>query len=253
MNLDLVAFLLETKSTDESVNQIAVLFTQHRAGARLALQRFWPALSSPCSPASCGYLLSGQGSREIEVSLFTGQAQIRFLTAPPERLCQGKLALQNCSLTGKCVSLFISHSHWKKGGVGEWLVMMSFFPRNFSKASRFTATSGTACVLLRSAEQNWPRARSFSSFSHPSASSPHLFWGFYSLKRFASGPEKEAGVREVWESCASISCQGDLNLGGQLPVHGDGRQVLALGLEGREALPGESLLLPDTSGAGNKG
>ena len=142
-----MAFLLATKSTNKSVNQISVIFTQHRARARLALQWFWPALGSPCSPASCGYLLSGQGSGEIEGSLFTGQAQIRFLTAPPERLCQGKLALQNCSLTGKCVSLFISHSHWKKGGVGEWLVMMSFFPRNFSKASRFTATLGTASVL----------------------------------------------------------------------------------------------------------
>lgn len=59
----------------------------------------------------------------MEGSLFTVQAQIKFLTAPPERLCQGKLALQNCSLIGKYVSLFISHSHWKKGGVGGWGVV----------------------------------------------------------------------------------------------------------------------------------
>lgn len=80
----------------------------------MALASLWLALS----PACPSHLLSGQGSGEIEGSLFTGQAQIRFLTAPPELLCQGKLALQNRSLTGKCVSLFISHSHWKKGGVG---------------------------------------------------------------------------------------------------------------------------------------
>lgn len=132
-------YLGNQQSVKIRLSNLGDIYPKHapgQAGSAVALA----ALSSPCSPASCGHLLSGQGSREIEDSLFTGQVQIRFLTAPPECLCQGKLALQNCSLTGKCVSLFISHSHWKKGGVGEWLIMMSFFPRNFSKASHFTVT-----------------------------------------------------------------------------------------------------------------
>lgn len=159
--------------------------------AELALWWLWPALHSPCSPASCGHLLSGQGSREIEGSLFTGQAQIRFLTAPPERLCQGKLALQNCSLTGKCVSLFISHSHWKKGGVGGsgWSWCHSFHPTSQRHHISWWLP-GTSCVSLQSTKQNWPRAWSFSSFSQHSALPYHLFLTFFLPEGFASSLRK---------------------------------------------------------------
>lgn len=191
--------------------------------AWLALRQLWPALGSPCSPASCSHLFSGQGSGEIVDSLFTGQAQIGFLTAPPERLCQGKLALQNCSLTGKCVSLFISHSHWKKGGaggvVGHDVILSTELLKGIAFHGDFQAPLVFCCTIRN-------RTWSFSSFSQHSATSPHLFLGFLLPQGFASSLEKEPGSQEVEESCLSISYKGDLNLGKQLLVGGDGGQVL---------------------------
>lgn len=151
--------------------------------------------------------------------MFTGQAQIRFLTAPPELLCQGKLALQNRSLTGKCVSLFISHSHWKKGGVGEWLVMLSFFPRNFSKASHFTVTSRHCLCFAAQYGTELAKNMSFSSFSLHSAPPPTSFWGFYSLRVL------QAALKRTWKakrcrSFLSVSLREDLHLGKQLLVGG---------------------------------
>lgn len=68
---------------------------------------------------------------------------------------------------------------------------------------------------------------------------PHPFLGPLLPEGFASSPEKEAGVQEVWESFTGISYKGDLNLGKQLLVHGDGGQVLALGWGTGKGLPGD--------------
>lgn len=162
-----------------------------QTGSEVALASLWLALS----PACPSHLLSGQGSGEIEGSLFTGQAQIRFLTAPPELLCQGKLALQNRSLTGKCVSLFISHSHWKKrwGGGSGWSWCHSFHRTSQRhRVSRWLP--GTACVSLHGTEQNWPEAQ----VSLPSPStlppSPTSFWGLYSLRVLQAALKRNLGA-----------------------------------------------------------
>lgn len=94
-------------------------------------------------------------------SLFTGQAEIRFLTAPPSFLCQGKLALQNRSLTGKCVSLFISHSHWKKGGVGGGVTNDVILSTELLKGIVFRGDFQALLVFLCTVhtERNPPRAQ----------------------------------------------------------------------------------------------
>lgn len=67
----------------------------------------------------------------------------------------------------------------------------------------------------------------------------HSFWGGWGRltpRGFASSPKKEPGIQEVWESFISISYKGDLNLGKQVLVQGDGGQVLAPRGQGRDAL-----------------
>lgn len=130
--------------------------------------------------------------RGDEGSLFTGQAQIRFLTAPPEPGCQGKLAVQNCSLTGKSVSLFTSHSHWKKawGGGREWLAMISFFPRNFSKALHFTVTSRHRLRFAAPHGTELARSTSFSSFSTALCPLPPPLSGVFTPCGFCRQPWK---------------------------------------------------------------
>lgn len=55
----------------------------------------------------------------------------------------------------------------------------------------------------------------------------------------------------MWESFISISYKGDLNLGKQFLVQGDGGQVLAPRGQGRDSL-GTDLLLSDTSENGEQ-
>lgn len=143
--------------------------------------------------------------------LFTGQAQIRFLTTPPGLLCQGKLALQNCSPTGKCVRLFISHSHWKKGG-GEGLVLMSFFPQNLSMASHVTATSRQ--YLGFSAQHLWNRANQGSQFLFllPLCLSITPGWDFYSLGNLKAALERNLSL-QVRNHFLDISRRSKLQLG----------------------------------------
>lgn len=107
------------------------------------------SLSSP-APFTClsYHLLIAKALGRLPL-LFTGQAQIRFLTTPPGLLCQGKLALQNCSLTGKCVRLFISHSHWKKRwgrGVGGDIILSTELLKGIACHRHFQTMLGFLCA-----------------------------------------------------------------------------------------------------------
>lgn len=106
--------------------------------------------------------------------------------------------------------------------------MMSFFPRNFSKASNFTVTSRHCLCFAPQYRTELARSTSFSSFSQLSAPFLLLFLGFSLPEGSAGSPAKGTWEPQGVESFLSISLTGDLRLGKQLLVGGDGGQVLAL-------------------------